>query len=123
MKEEGGVTEISLENIEELVRVHGNVHFIQHWTYPKPDDPHTDIYFEDGFMHTATGFSTGYRGTGPHGLLKVITKRLGRDDITIEHIAKWKKGHTVWMILSSRGAGGQMITHSCSDMEYDLEIW
>jgi len=104
LKEECGVTVISLDNLGLLSAVHGRVRFILHYapTGTTMDD-RTMIVFEDGWKHLATGFASGYGGEGPHGLLTAIQTYLKRDDITIEHISSWRGKQ--YLILPGKGNG------------------
>lgn len=125
MKPEGEVTQVSLDNIEELVGVHGPVRFIEHssvWD----DEEHTMIYFGDGFAYLATGFGVGYPGEGPNGLLQVIREHLHRTDITRHHVqCLWKSNDgTVRVILFGQGIGECISTFpGVMDCEFDAEIW
>ena len=125
LEEEGGVTEISLNNIRRLVPMHGGVKFIFLSTYPDHNDPYTEIYFQDGFKWTATGFSIGYRGEGPHGLERTIIFHLNRTDITMDIIAGLDSGGGV-CYLFTRGQGtGRAIMRipGVMDCEYDIDVY
>ena len=107
LKEECGVTVISLDNLALLSALHGRVRFILHYapTGTTVED-RTMIVFEDGWKHLATGFASGYGGEGPHGLLTAIQTHLKRDDITIDHICGWRGGR--YLILSGKGNGEKL---------------
>lgn len=104
LKEECGVTIISLDNLGLLSALHGRVRFILH-DAPAGDTmrDRTMIVFQDGHKHVATGFSSGYGGEGPHGLLTAIQTYLKRKDITIEHICGWRG--TQYLIIPGAGNG------------------
>lgn len=104
IKEECGVTVISLDNLGLLSALHGQVRFILHYApIGTTMEDKTLIAFQDGWKHTATGFASGYGGEGPHGLLTAIQTYLKRDDITIEHICSWR-GKS-YLILPGKGNG------------------
>lgn len=107
IKEECGVTMISLDNLGLLSALHGRVRFILH-NAPSGTTAgdKTLIAFEDGWKHTATGFASGYGGEGPHGLLTAIQTYLKRDDITIEHISSWRGSR--YLILPGKGNGEKL---------------
>jgi len=115
LKPEGGVTQISLYNIGLLTPLHGPVRFILHYA-PFTGSNATLIGFQDGTLHRATGFSSGYAGEGPHGLLAAIETWLKRRDITIAHICKWRGKK--YLILPGKGSG-QMICH----LDTHTEVW
>lgn len=120
-----GVTRISLRNIERLISVHGKVKLIFHSPYPNPKEPYTKIIFQDGFSHTATGFSCGYLGEGPNGLATVCTEFLDRDDIVLRVIASLvKDGSKCYLFTRGQGTGKEMIYFmGMMDCEYDLFIF
>lgn len=68
LQEEGGVTDVSLENLKELVELIGSTPVLLEV------GPNQGVLVSwngvgaDAYL--ATGFSIGYRGTGPHGLAK-----------------------------------------------------
>lgn len=119
LEEEGGITQISLRNTEKLIQFFGPIRFVQHSTY---DDDLTTVFFENGFEYELTGFSCGYGGEGPNGLVQFLSKFLFRKDITIEQVAKWTR-HKIYVITKGLGDGFSYRTYSCADMEYELEIW
>lgn len=125
LEEEGGITQISLRNIEKLRSVHGSVRAIEHDNYS--EEQCTNIIFADGHVHRATGFSCGYRGEGPHGLLTVMKDYLFRSDITIDHIASWSSGEKIgrrYLILRGGGGGnGQPFRIYNVGCVYVLEVW
>ena len=102
LKEECGVTVISLDNLGLLSVLHGPVRFILHHAPAgSTAEDRTLIAFKDGHRHAATGFASGYGGEGPHGLLTAIQAYLQRKDITIEHICGWRGGY--YLILPGEG--------------------
>ena len=104
LKEECGVTMISLDNLGLLSALHGCVKFILHHAPAgSTAEDKTLIAFKDGYKHTATGFASGYGGEGPHGLLTAIQTYLKRTDITIEHICAWRGGN--YLIVAGQGNG------------------
>lgn len=104
LKEECGVTVRSLDNLGLLSAVHGRVRFILHYAPAGSTmEDRTLIAFQDGYKHLATGFSSGYAGEGPHGLLTAIQTYLKRDDITIEHICGWRGKQ--YLIIPGKGNG------------------
>lgn len=126
LQEEGGVTEISLSNIEKLKEKHGDVKFVFHSMYGDDPYPNTEIYFQDGFKWTATGFSTGYRGEGPRGLEKVINSYLDRTDIDIDVIGGLdaNEGATCHLFTRGQGVGKAiMCIPAVMDGEYDIEVY
>ena len=117
LKKEDGITQISLENLALLAVLHGPVRFmLHHAPHGTTVRDYTLIVFQDGTIHRATGFSSGYRGEGPHGLLTAIEKWLKRRDITIEHINKWRGKQ--YLLLSDKG-NGQRLCH----LEDRIEVW
>lgn len=126
MKDECEVTQISLDNVAELIPEHGPIRFIEHVSVWE-DNEYTRVYFADGNQHVATGFGVGYPGTGPDGLYRLITDAIfmGRTDITRRHVQQeWKAGDgKVRLILNRQGVGKPLLVHPGMDCEYDLEIW
>lgn len=116
LKKEGGVTQISLHNIALLVALHGPVRFMLHMAPIERISHATLIGFKDGNLFRVTGFSSGYCGEGPHGLLTAIETWLNRHDITIEHIEKWNGNR--YLLLSGKGCG----TRLCHLNDH-TEIW
>ena len=116
LKKEFGVTQVSLENLGLLFALHGRVRFILHHAPTNTYSNATLVGFQDGYLHRATGFSSGYSGEGPHGLLTAIEKWLERRDITIEHISGWSGKR--YLILSGEG-NGKIICH----LDDHTEIW
>lgn len=120
-EEEGGVTQASLRNLEKFAKMHGRVRFLEHDRYSKEE--HTSFYFVDGTVYVATGFSAGYAGEGPRGLMEAIRTHLARTDITFEHISAWKKG-MMHLIIWGQGMGEVVMLYlGVMDCEYDLEVW
>ncbi len=121
LQTECGVTRISLENLSLLGVFHGRVKFIFHYapSGTMAEDA-TLVVYEDGHQHVATGFSCGYPGEGPHGLLEAIHKYLGRRDITIEHICGWREERAQgYMVLPGRGIGKAVLNlGACA-----FEVW
>jgi len=78
LKPEGGVTEISLSNAKEIIREYGLPSLVQlinkaedtsgHVVHVTWGDPEAD----DAFEHEFDGFSWGYGGEGPAGLVKFL---------------------------------------------------
>jgi len=121
LQQECGVTRISLENLALIVPLHGPVRFILHSAPAGTNDEHsTLIAFQDGYIHRATGFASGYGGEGPHGLLTAIQTYLKRNDITIDHICSWLGKD--YMILPGKGAGKSLNYHFTEDGVV-IEIW
>lgn len=112
LKEECGVTRISLENLGLLAVLHGPVRFMLHHASVGT----TIMGFQDGYIHCATGFSSGYAGEGTHGLLMAIEKYLRRRDITIEHINSWHGNR--YLLLSGEGSGKRLC-----HLEDHIEVW
>jgi len=115
LKKEEGITNVSLYNLGLLVPLHGPVRFMLHFA-PFSGSNATLIGFQDGQLFRATGFSSGYAGEGPHGLLTAIEKYLNRRDITIKHISKW--GGAKYLILSGKGCGKRLC-----HLDDHTEIW
>jgi len=104
LKKEDGTPGISTENLNLLKTLHGPVRFFIH--HAPPGDPERDmtfVVFQDGFNHTALGFSSGYAGLKPRALHQAIQNLLKREDITEEHIAGWRGQN--YMILAGKGRG------------------
>lgn len=121
LQKEGGITRISLENIELLVALHGPVRFLIHYAPAGTTvEDMTFIVFRDGFNHTATGFASGYAGEGPRGLHETIQEHLKRDDIMMEHIAGWRGSS--YMILNGQG-NGEEIHNFVLISAGRLEVW
>jgi len=119
LEEEGGVTNISLRNVEKLFKCHGKIRCIEHSTY---GDDTTTFYFQDGTKFQASGFAVGYIGEGAAGLETVIRKYLDRN-IPITTLFHWERDK-VYLILSGRGIGKAISVHpGVMDCEYDLEVW
>lgn len=120
LEEEGGVTNISLRNVEKLVEYHGKVRCIEHSTY---DEDTTTFYFQDGTKFQASGFAIGYLGEGPAGLEIVIKKYLSRTDISMMTLSCWKKNR-IYLVLPGQGLNKAITIHpGVMDCEYDLEVW
>lgn len=120
LKQECGVTRISLENLALLASLHGPVRFMLHWAPAGMSSEHsTLVVFQDGYVHTVTGFASGYGGEGPHGLLTAIQTYLKRNDITIEHICSWLGRD--YMVLPGEGTGQHI--HNFAFAGRILEIW
>ena len=117
LKKEGGVTQISLENIALLVALHGPVRFMLHFAPTNEQVSHaTLVGFKDGYLHRATGFASGYTGEGPCGLLAAIETWLERRDITMFHINRWNGSR--YLLLPGKGCG----TRLCH-LDDHTEIW
>jgi len=115
LKKEDGTTQISLRNLSLLSVLHGAVRFMLHYV-PFAESNATLIGFEDGTLFRATGFSSGFAGEGPRGLLTAIETYLKRRDITIEHIKRW--GGAKYLILSGKGHGQRLC-----QLDNHTEIW
>lgn len=104
LKEECGVTRITLENLALLAPLHGPVRFLIHYA-PKgmTSEDKTFVVFQDGYQHEASGFASGYGGEGPQGLLTAIQTYLKRRDITIEHICTWRGKN--YFVIPGEGNG------------------
>jgi hypothetical protein len=122
-EEEGGVTQVSLRNLDKYAREHGAVRAIEHINYFESDE-HTIFHFNDGTKYTATGFSVGYAGEGPRGLVTAIMIYLKRTDITIELVSAWSKDPYVYLMTHGQGFGKQIaIFMGVQDMDFDAEVW
>ena len=93
MKEECGVTEISLDNAKELLAQHGEVDHIYLTADTKKGDYFVQCYWVDGHQHTFSGFSWGYGGTGCVGLDRFLVM-LGVPTLTSSMIPIDKFGKT-----------------------------
>lgn len=117
LKPEEGITIHTLENLGLLAPLHGPVRFILHFApIGTTMEDCTLIAFQDGYMHRATGFSAGYAGEGPHGLLTAIQTYLKREDITIEHICGWRGAK--YLILPKEGNGKKLF-----HLDTHTEVW
>jgi len=125
LEPECGVTAISLRNIAKLISAHGIVKLIYHSPYPNPDDPYTEITFQDGFRWTATGFACGYGGEGPAGLATACTKFLDRWDITLDVTSRLDKdGNTCYLFTRGQGIGKLIDkVNGVMDCEFNIEIF
>lgn len=127
LQEEGGVTEISLNNIRKLTSAHGNVKCMLHSLYPEPEDPFTNIYFEDGHVHKATGFSTGYHGTGPSGLVEALDEFLSRNDLDRDLIANLERERPMmYLFTRMRMTCKDKVLvgfPGCMDCEFDVRVY
>ncbi len=120
LEEEGGVTNISLRNVEKLFKHHGKIRCIEHNTY---DEDTTTFYFQDGTKFQASGFAVGYVGEGSAGLETVIRIYLKRTDISITTLLHWERD-MVYLILQGQGFNKAISIHpGVMDCEYDLEVW
>lgn len=70
LKPEGGVTQISLENAQQIIEEKGPPDLIQLINEGENTAEHMVVATWGEFSHTFTGFSWGYGGEGPHGLAK-----------------------------------------------------
>lgn len=126
---EDGNTQNSIENIDLLVTDHGSVRFLIHHI---PTDGNlgemTFVVFQDGFNHTATGFSTYFGADECQALERVIKKYLARYDITFDHIVSWERGSD-HMILHGQGKGEEIHNFSFSKRKEGIisckrmEVW
>jgi hypothetical protein len=69
LKEEGGITQHSLFNAKVLTLAHGSVVGVTLCGEHMKADYRTTVEFKDGFHFEFTGFSWGYGGEGPSGLV------------------------------------------------------
>lgn len=117
LKKEGGVTQVSLSNIALLVALHGPVRFMLHMAPANEQVNHaTLVGFKDGYLHRATGFSSGYAGEGPHGLHAAIETWLNRRDITMFHISRWNGSR--YLLLPGKGCGTRLF-----HLDAHTEVW
>lgn len=108
LKKESGVTQISFSNIALLVARHGPVRFMLHYAVINETANHaTLIAFKDGYLHRATGFSSGNTGQASHGLRAAIRTWLERRDITIFHISRWNNSR--YLLLPGKGCGTAVV--------------
>ena len=120
-EEEGGVTQISLRNIEKFAAVYGEVRAIEHDTY---GEERTKVCFAGGHVYVATGFSCGYGGEGPRGLWEIIKKYLKRDDITRDLVGGISNDNVVHLFLAGQGEAEPIIKYpGCCDSEFDVVVW
>jgi len=68
MKEEGGITQHSLINAEELIAKHGKPYRLHFCASKDKADNAVLATFKDGFSFAFTGFAWNYNGEGPRGL-------------------------------------------------------
>lgn len=107
LQEECGVTNISLENAELLIREHGLPDCLrmywdeQDWYCTRAD------WSEPRQVHIFTGFAWGYVGAGPHGLHELF--QLVGLDVSLEEISGWASGgrHIFELKAVSIGQSGQ----------------
>lgn len=85
---EGGITSVSLENAETLIKRFGLPTRVELY-WDKQDWACVDAAFEGYGMFHFTGFSWGYGGEGPNGLAKFFKMLKVWPPITINQIAKW----------------------------------
>lgn len=126
LKQECGVTQISLENLGLLTVLHGPVRFILHSAILGRPGQSTLIAFKDGYSHVATGFASGYGGEGPHGLLRAIQDFLNRGDININHIAAWSEKD--YLVLPGKGSAQSLHNFALIGVDSNgkhclVEIW
>lgn len=128
-KDTNGITNVSLRNIAAFATVHGEVRAIEHDCYTAQQSGNnfectTVVHFRDGARYSASGFACGYHGEGPRGLVEVITKYLGRTDITPELVATWLTTGTIFMVTFGQGNGCPLARYTgCQDMEFDAIVY
>ena len=87
MKEEGGITQNSLENAKEIIARHGKPYSLHFSACENKCDYTVTATFGDGFAFAFTGFSWNYNGEGPRGLdqfLAMCETNLKRSDVEAE---------------------------------------
>ncbi|MGH9462447.1 MAG: hypothetical protein ACRD1X_14620 [Vicinamibacteria bacterium] len=92
MQEEGGVTDYSLHNAHLLLDRRGIPDQVE--VYQAADAEDTTGHLVKAIWtgrgeHVFSGFSWGYRGTGPHGLARLFELLEFDPAITVEEIATW----------------------------------
>lgn len=103
MEPEGGITQISLRNANRLVRALGKPDVVKLQHDQEHDEQYVVATWNSPKPHSFrfSGFSWGYGGEGPHGLLTFLNDVLGMViPFTIEEIAAWDNEHATigfWM--------------------------
>ena len=125
MEKECGVTKISLQNIDELLKEHCIIKMIFHSCYPVPEEAYTDVFFQDGYVHRATGFGVGYKGEGAKGLSLICQAFLFRNDITLDLISQLKHGSGNCYLFTKGTTNGKklLIFSGVMDCEFDVDIF
>lgn len=82
LEEEGGITQVSIDNLAKLVKILGPFKAIQAGCGRYSSN--FMFWWNDEFgkplpSYFATGFGLGYNGEGPHGLARVISDNFGLD--------------------------------------------
>lgn len=85
--EEDGSTKRSIENVKKILIERGVPDEIRMWYGTKNWFQVQAIWKKPAYQHLFHGFSWGYTGEGPHGLLFLL-KAVGAD-VTIENIGSW----------------------------------
>jgi hypothetical protein len=96
-----GITRMSTEFLEKMLKHIGEVVKV---TGTKDEELEYWILFTDkeGNVITTSGFSWGYSGEGPHGLMNALHK-IGWTDVTINDIAGINSESDYFTITNSNG--------------------
>lgn len=90
LQEEGGITQVSLENAKTLMKRYPRI--IKIVLYIDKNEHLVDVVFADMFesyTHAFSGFSWGYIGEGPRGLKTFL--KMANIDVSREEIASWSQ--------------------------------
>jgi hypothetical protein len=117
LKEEGGVTEISIKNLQAVARVYGKPLAIEMTETPDRERLflfHFPSHDHKPYIYLATGFSIGYAGEGPNGLARIMADfRFGEFETLRADIIRgeWQAGVVA--------INGGLIRHLCNMITAD----
>ena len=94
LQKETSTTRVSSNNAKVLVAHKGKPESLT-FSFSRGDWYNVKATWADGYTHNFRGFSWGYAGEGPHGLLEFILS-LGIY-YTIEQIAAWPRDERSWV--------------------------
>lgn len=126
LKEEGGVTQISLHNARELINERGIPDAVELYWRERIGHCVQAIWLDeegDATSHVFSGFSWGYAGEGPHGLLEFFEMIGMVPRVTIAQIGAWARGEQHHFALATHyGFRKEVVTaKQAEDARYRTE--